>query len=308
MFIFETTLVLERKVKVDNTKVAYALSKLFASNTVDSLLSCKKYAGWNEILEDLQAEIEIDLNQPISKLYEAAFNLLIKKQYRFEYAYKAALVNKLLLGRHSLKTAAVQTEFRVASNKADLVVFNGTSTAYEIKSERDKVDRLEGQLQSYRKVFAAVNVVCSESHLKVVSKIAPDDVGIIVLTKRFQLSSYRKTIINPQRIDPAVLLSSISLARAREILVILGKKVPNVPNTALYSEIESEFFSINRALLHKAFVATMNKSFAQSELSDLVSAAPKSLRAHMLFKCDSLKKAVDFSTNLKLPMNRYVIP
>lgn len=40
-------------------------------------------------------------------------------------------------------------EFNVGASKADLAVFNGTSTVYEIKSEIDSTERLKSQMGDY---------------------------------------------------------------------------------------------------------------------------------------------------------------
>lgn len=45
------------------------------------------------------------------------------------------IANKILLGKHSLNTSHMLSEFRVGYNKADVVIINGTSSVYEIKSE-----------------------------------------------------------------------------------------------------------------------------------------------------------------------------
>src|SRR5258708_1033220 len=73
----------------------------------------------------------------VCNFFESAFKLLRREGYRDEYIYKAALTHKVLLGTHSLQTASMLNEFRVGECKADLVILNGTSTAYEVKSERD---------------------------------------------------------------------------------------------------------------------------------------------------------------------------
>ncbi|MEI9986083.1 MAG: sce7726 family protein [Aliidongia sp.] len=53
-----------------------------------------------------------------------------------------SVTQKILMGKHSLRTASMLNEFRAGSCKADLVILNGTATVYEIKSERDSLTRL----------------------------------------------------------------------------------------------------------------------------------------------------------------------
>lgn len=75
-------------------------------------------------------------NSRVADAFEAALSILRTGHHRDEYVYKAALTQKVLLGTHSLKTACMINEFRVADCKADLVILNGTAAVYEIKSER----------------------------------------------------------------------------------------------------------------------------------------------------------------------------
>ncbi|PKG80047.1 hypothetical protein CXF80_18020 [Shewanella sp. Actino-trap-3] len=77
----------------------------------------------------------------------------LDKHYRYEYFYKNTIANNRLLGRHSLRTAAMITEFRVGRNIADCVIFNGSSTCYEIKTEFDSLSRLDAQLDSYLQIL-----------------------------------------------------------------------------------------------------------------------------------------------------------
>jgi hypothetical protein len=91
----------------------------------------------------------------VHALFDAAFQLLKRQGCRDEYVYKAALVQKILLGRHSLQTASMLNEFRVGGCKADLAILNGTATVYEVKSERDSLARLQRQIAAYTTVFPA---------------------------------------------------------------------------------------------------------------------------------------------------------
>ena len=107
--------------------------------------------------------------------------MLRKAGQRDEYVYRAALTHNILLGRHSLNTASLLTEFRAGSCKADLAILNGTATVYEVKSERDSLTRLENQLLNYRKVFAKVYVIVAEQFLQQVIDKTTADIGIMSL-------------------------------------------------------------------------------------------------------------------------------
>lgn len=80
--------------------------------------------------------------------------------------------------------------------RIDIAVINGSLHGYEIKSEKDTLNRLPGQLVLYLKIFDYLTVVCSESHLKDVLEQLPGWCGIIVAYNKksfdgFKLKSYR---------------------------------------------------------------------------------------------------------------------
>lgn len=64
------------------------------------------------------------------------------------------------------------------SRRADLIMVNGNLSVFEIKSERDTLDRLVGQIESYVKFFENVTVVCSSKHIENATKLVPETVGI----------------------------------------------------------------------------------------------------------------------------------
>lgn len=78
------------------------------------------------------------------------------------------------------------------SRRADLVMANGKLAVFEIKSERDTLDRLPGQLQCYERFFEQVTVVCAEKHRPGVEKLASDKTGIWLVREDGSLSVVRK--------------------------------------------------------------------------------------------------------------------
>lgn len=62
--------------------------------------------------------------------------------------------------------------------RADLVLANGRLSAFEIKSERDSLDRLPGQMEVYCRNFESVTVVSSPKFTKKVRQLVPPHVGL----------------------------------------------------------------------------------------------------------------------------------
>ncbi|MBU5889902.1 sce7726 family protein, partial [Vibrio cholerae O1] len=77
---------------------------------------------------------------------------------RNEYFYKNTLLNKLLLGKHSLNTTTAITEIPINKSKADFILINGKAVVYEIKTGLDSFERLESQIEDYFKAFVNVYV------------------------------------------------------------------------------------------------------------------------------------------------------
>ncbi|WP_341709169.1 sce7726 family protein, partial [Halopseudomonas sp.] len=125
----------------------------------------------------------------VAEVIECAYSD-ISSRHRGEYFYKNTVAERILLGRHSINTATVLSEFRVGRSKADCVVLNGSATCYEIKSDFDNLDRLPEQLSFYRKIFDRTYVVVGKAHLEKVQEVCWSDIGesYRVLWRPFRLS------------------------------------------------------------------------------------------------------------------------
>src|SRR3569832_1372931 len=227
----------------------------------------------------------VDLISPkkrIGQLFDVAFDLLKIKSRRHEYIYKSALTQRVLLGTHSLQTASMLTEFRVGKCKADMVILNGTATAYEIKTERDSLSRLSRQISSYRDVFAKVYVIAGENHVGSIYPSVPSDVGIMVLSNRHRISTLREAEHRPERTSALAIFDSLQLKEAVMVLRTLDVKIPDVPNTKLYSTIRSEFAKLEAATTHEAMVTVLKKTRHLLPLANLLEKLPKSLHTAAL--------------------------
>ncbi len=217
----------------------------------------------------------------VADLFEQAFSDL-KRGNRSEYVYKAALAKKTILGIHNLNTAALLSEYRAGSSKADIVVVNGTTTVYEVKSERDKLCRLPGQIADYLKVFGRVNVILAEKHVEEATKILPESVGIHCLTSRNQISVVREGLDNSNDVKSSAIFNSLSVREASAVLKELGINTPSVPNTQLYSELAKIFENMPGKTVHEATVKVLKASRSQSHLKNFISGLPSSLKVNAL--------------------------
>ncbi len=85
--------------------------------------------------------------------------------------------------------------------RVDLAVVNGTIHGYEIKSERDTLARLPGQVAVYNKALDFVTIVAAQSHVARIADIVPWLWGVWSVARsrqRFWLKRSRKAQRNPQ--------------------------------------------------------------------------------------------------------------
>lgn len=158
----------------------------------------------------------------------------LKRWHRSDYVYRSAITTKVLLGRHSPRTARLLPEFRVWQSKADLVLLNGTSTVYEIKTDYDNLDRLPSQLTDYLRVFDEVYVVAGERNHDAIERIAPRRVGILSLSRRFTLHVVRVAESNVDNVDIVAIVDALRRAEIVAMTRDLCGTVPDVGTGLLH--------------------------------------------------------------------------
>ncbi len=259
-----------------------ATSRLFSSALIQELSRKGRSSLFANLIQT--SELQSVLGEPlrVSDVFDLAFNALRREGVRDEYVYKSALVHRILLGRHSLRTASVLNEFRVGECKADLAILNGTSTVYEVKSERDSLIRLARQVLTYGEVFARVYVVTAETHLEGVMATIPESVGVMLLNNRFQISTVREATGSAANTSPAAIFDSIRTEEARLILSSLGVSRPGVPNTELSSVLRRDFIKLTPLQAHDGMVAILKKTRNQTRLVELLESLPHSLHTAAL--------------------------
>lgn len=247
-------------------------ARIFSSSYLKKLAS-----GDYSLVSEVAHGLNIDCKKIacIGDFYDRVYKEL-DKHYRYEYYFKNTIANKLLLGRHSLNTATMLSEFRVGKNIADCVILNGHSTCYEIKTQFDSLTRLEEQLSSYCSLFDKVYVVCNEKHLSKVQEVAPPNVGLLQLTQRNTLSEVRKAQdLTNLEIDTGLLMNSLRADEYKLLAKLISGSVPNVSNIKMYSACEqiiSGALNKDLRLLYKTILKESRRNDAE-----LINLLPKSL-------------------------------
>jgi len=262
---------------MDPNQIA-SISRLFSSSVIREMARKGKSPIFARLASESGLCDSLSASQSVHSLFDTAFALLEKEGCRDEYIYKAALTRRILLGRHSLRSASMLTEFRVGECKADLVILNGTATVYEVKSERDSLSRLDRQVIAYSRVFAQIYVIAGESHVDAVMSSVPRDVGVMRLNSRFQISKLREATGSPEFTSPAAIFDSIRTVEARMILESRGVLVPAVPNTELSHVLRRLFIKLSPRSAHEGMVQVLKKTRNLLPLSNLVNKLPLSLQ------------------------------
>lgn len=218
----------------------------------------------------------------VGDVFDFAYAVL-QTAYRCEYVYKNAIAAKILLGRHSLKTATLLTEVAVSECKADLVLVNGTTVAYEIKTELDSLDRLSAQLEAYTRAFDEVYVVTHETCVERLAKGLPKDVGLLALTGRYTLTEVREASSHCDQIDGSVVFDILRRSEYTSIVRRHFGFVPDVPNTLIYRACRELFLKLTKPTIHAEFVQTLKRRAASPFSSQgAIDIAPHSLKFHAL--------------------------
>lgn len=268
--------------KTSSKRELAAFSRVFSPAVMREIGNSGKSPLLARLLSETRVPDTLPSNATLADAFEVAFTSLRKLGNRDDYVYRTAITQKIVLGKHSLHTATVLNELRAGNSKADVVVLNGTATAYEIKSERDSLQRLTGQLADYRSVFAGVNVVTSPAQANSVLRIAPDDVGIIVLSPRFRLQVVREAANLPERTCPLEILATLRVGEATEVLSELDIALPDVPNTQRWAALREIFTVLDPASVHAAAVKVLKSARSRADLAPFINQLPAPLSAAVL--------------------------
>ena len=278
-----------------NSKYNSGLSRFFSSSVLNELARKGHSSFFNEMLSVSGLHEIIDENITMSAFLQIVYNHLFKN-YRSEYIYKNAIANKILLGKHSLNTAFMLTEFRVADCKADLVVLNGTSNVYEIKSEFDSVDRLKRQIYAYSQVFDFIHVITSTSPFQItkVASCIPKSVGIMSFTNRNAIHTVREAESGRRFVKPDIIFDSLRKTEYTSIIKEQYGFIPDLPNTQIHKVCRELFARLPSETAHDCMVKVLKARGKCKRLKDFITDSPECLRAYSINSGLSIKETSRF--------------
>ena len=203
----------------------------------------------------------------------------LSMSYRNEYVYKNELATRLIFKRHSPKTAGFQLELGVGRSIVDVAIANGTSTAYEIKTEFDTSKRLKSQTSDYLKVFDKVYVVTHPAHVERYLRDLDPRVGLIVLSKETSLTPYREAINNEKNVDARAIFRCLRRNEYLHAINMLFGETPDLPNGLIAHYCEGLFSSLPPEVAHAIFVSALRKRTTDIGTVGYINQLPMSLRA-----------------------------
>lgn len=128
------------------------------------------------------------------------------------------------------------------SARIDVAVLNGRLTGWEIKSPRDRLDRLAGQVTYYSQVCDEAWLLTDESHLEAARKLVPKWWGLMLLTEldgQPELQIKRKAVSNP-KVDVRAVVRLLWREEALTALVTAGvdlQGLARAPRAQLWAEL-----------------------------------------------------------------------
>lgn len=219
------------------------LNRLFTQYIFRDLLESGHNTTYSNIVKKyIQDYDQKDNGQLIGEIYK-----YMSTSYRNEYIYQNNLINKLLLGKHSINTTTALAQIPIGKSKADFILINGKAVVYEIKTELDTFERLENQLKDYYKAFNHVCVVtCESNYHKLLSMLESTPVGIYILTKKNTLSmSLRKEPIEDNsHLNYDVIFKILRKKEYENIIYKHYGKLPQATPVFYYSECLKWFKNI----------------------------------------------------------------
>jgi len=161
---------------------------------------------------------------------------ILEKNYQNEYIFKNSFLNEWLIKEIGHNNTKVFNEFRVGNAVADLVMFNGKSKAFEIKTEFDSIKRLNLQIENYSKAFNQIFLIVPVSKLSVYAKF-DESIGLIsfnkeVESKRFTL--HRDAIINNE-VDYETIMKVLHTDEYKSIVKSFYGELPNMTSFNQYN-------------------------------------------------------------------------
>jgi len=243
-----------------NSNFNRTLSRIFTNPTFKSIVRSGESESVSVQLKKYQSLLSVeDAGVSIKDVLQKAY-VYLSRNYRNEYIYKNTIANKILLGRHNLNTATLLSEFKVGGSIADLLLLNGTSTVYEIKTELDSPDKLKKQIDDYKKAFARIYLVVHHTLIDKYLQLVEDSaVGLLSLSSRFQLTTVKEAETNYDYLDNSVMMRCLRKGEYSSIIRKHYGTIPSVSNIKYFGACMKLAIDIDPVIFHSLQLNELKK-------------------------------------------------
>ena len=271
-------------------------SSAFSRSAFIDILNYNDYSHFNWLLSKYNLLKCVTYSDLLRKLYS-----LISKHYRCEYVYKNELI-KHLLKEYGTRNSVYFSEFRVGNSIADIVMFNGESKAFEIKTEYDTPRRLDKQMDDYKRFFDKFYIIVPEDKVNEYCNIVEIKTGIIAMNSdngRITLKEIRHAEQN-ECFDPEVLMSCLRTEEYKNIVLSLGESLEGITGYDMYKYCYQIILKAKSNELRKLFLREIKK---RKNNTALLRKYPMSIRQMMLSLNLSEGKANKLLEKLNININ-----
>lgn len=192
---------------------------------------------------------------------------VLADNYQNEYIFKNEFINNWLIKEVGEANSQIFSEFRAGNSIADLVMFNGCSRIFEIKTELDSDSRLAIQLQNYEKTFNQIFLIIPKSKLSIYKK-QDASIGLITYDPKSEntFSIYRPAKLNLD-IEPSAIMTILHTNEYRSIVNRHYGFLPKMTSFNQYKVCSELIFKIPKEMLNKLFIDEMKKRSSSNALS-----------------------------------------
>ena len=251
-------------------------SSAFSRSAFIDVLNFNDYSHFNWLVSKYDILIRCaTYSDMLKKSYS-----VISKYYRCEYVYKNELI-KLLLKKYGTRNSVYFNEFRVGNSIADMVMFNGESKAFEIKTEYDTPRRLDKQMDDYKRFFDKCYMIVPENKVDEYRDIVESTTGIIAMSHKngsIILKEVRQAEQN-ERFDFEALMSCLRTEEYKNIVLSLGESLEGVAGYDMYKYCYRVISKENPNKLRELFLREIKK---RKNNTALLRKYPMSIRQMML--------------------------
>jgi hypothetical protein len=225
---------------------------------------------------------------------------ILEQHYPNEYIFKNSFLNEWLLQELGKTNSKVFNEFRVGNAIADLVMFNGHSKVFEIKSELDSDNRLELQLENYHQAFNQVFIIVPDSKLSTYLKYN-ENIGIITFSNlrgnKFEL--VRDAVLDMQ-VNPEVIMNILRTAEYKSLVQSYYGMLPKMTSFNQYDLCKRLIKEIPVDKLNNLFIQLMKRRSFTPQISNRNYTELNQINLSLKLNKKQKEKMI---LNLKSPLN-----